>query len=353
MTNKEARRWYARFRQDDLRLVKNNMHITGCAYEDFDGNGEKDLFFVASVMPDEIYSESVPFTMCVYGYLNGVLSYQNGSLEFSRDGFLECEAQPVSETGIGCRIRYTVDTDSLEEQPHLVDFDTQGNFMKEQLPGESEKFVRMLAQIPHEEYDNALDLEKILEQMWNSDGRSAYGKSAYDGQIVSLYEDAREDLYVYAYFMKNYNSRGTVIRYKGNYSYFDRSICGDYGYAAPSVYFEDIDSDREKEIVCIYLAGHGTGISVGGLTVFDLQQDHTIAGYEIEESDQLQQVGKFIHFDEEHNYSNNYYYEMKDGRIKLKVEVTGAIGFLWYMEDVEDSLTEFDVLFEDGKFYID
>ena len=53
------------------------------------------------------------------------------------------------------------------------------------------------------------------------------------------------------------------------------------------------------------------------------------------------------------NYSNNYYYEMKDGRIKLKVEVTGAIGFLWYMEDVEDSLTEFDVLFEDGKFYID
>ncbi len=385
MTNKEARRWYARFRQDDLQLAKNNMHITGCAYEDFDGNGEKDLFFVASVMPDEIYSESVPFTMCVYGYLNGVLSYQNGSLEFSRDGFLECEAQPVSETGIGCRIRYTVDTDSLEEQPHLVDFDTQGNFMKEQLPGESEKFVRMLAQIPHEEYGNALDLEKILEQMWNSDGRSAYGKSAYDGQIVSLYEDAREDLYVYAYFMKNYHSRGTVIRYKGNYSYFDRSICGDYGYAAPSVYFEDIDSDREKEIVCIYLAGHGTGISVGGLTVFDIQQDHTIAGYEIEESDQLQQVGKFIHFDEEHgkiliqkdgrtkkeidltaspdyeehkdtievNYSNNYYYEMKDGRIKLKVEVTGAIGFLWYMEDVEDSLTEFDVLFEDGKFYID
>lgn len=380
MTAQEAKKWYRRFRQDDLEIGKNNMRVTGCAYEDFDGNGEKDLFLVASIMPNEIYPESVQFTMYVYGYMNGGLSYQSGSSEFSKDGFLQCEAEPVSENGIGCRIRYTVDTDRLEEQPHLLDFDTQGNFIRKQLPGESEKYIRMLKKIPYEEYDHALDFETLLKQIMNSED----GNRPND-QMVSVYENKAEDLHLYSYFRKKDGARGAVIRYKGTYSYFDMDILGEYGYAKPFVYFTDIDKDSEAELVCTYSNGHGTGMLIGGLTVFDLQQDHTVSGYELKEEDQLQQVGSFIHFDRtqgkvqirkdgktkkeidltaspeyeenkdtvEINYSNWYGFEMEDGRIKLKVEILGVIGFLWYMDGVENTLTEFDVLFKDGKFYID
>ncbi len=162
--------------------------------------------------------------------------------------------------------------------------------------GGSQSIVQMLSNIPEEDYEKGIDYEKFIDQWRNRAGE----EHLPDAQILSLYEDQAEDIHIYCYIEKNYQVLGTVINYKGTYSYFDVDIMVDYFYSRPSVHVKDIDGDSAAEIVCTYSLGHGTGVSSGGLTVFDVQADHTVLGYTLEERDMENQVGKLIRYDREH-----------------------------------------------------
>ncbi len=126
MTLEEARVWYSRFLEDELYVDIYNYKITGCAYDDFDQNGTKDLFIVTSLSPHEIYPEPLNRTAYVYGYMNGTLVYAKGMAEFSANGFLQCDAHQ-GEDGNVCMIQYTVDTGSLNETMYLLDVDQSGS----------------------------------------------------------------------------------------------------------------------------------------------------------------------------------------------------------------------------------
>lgn len=387
MTEQEAQHWYSRFCKDDLEAVRYHMHFIGCAYMDFDGNGETDLFIAASFKQGEADSDFEKSTMHIYGYLNGESAYHTGMQDFTQNDFMLCQAEPADDDAVGLQIRYAIETDRLGEQTHLLRFNVLGRFIGEQSPdqsgeqmsGQTEKIVRMLSNIPKEDYEKAISFERFMAQ------DRAGGEELPNDLILSVYDDKAKDLHVYCYVKKSYEVIGTVVDYKGTYSYFDRDIMWDYFYGSPQVTVGDIDGDSAEEIVCTYVIGHGTGALSGGLTVFDAQADHTVLDYTLEEYDMVYQVGKLIRYDREHgkveigkageikkeidfsasyeykeyadqieiNYSNVYGYEADGGKIKLQIAILAEIGFLWYMDGVDDSWTDFDVTFHDGKFLID
>ncbi len=402
----EARRWYVQFIRDELSVGKGNMRVTGCAYEDFDKNGEKDLFLVVSqdrqkagsdagtnfnldtedLGTEDLGTEDLgteDFATHVYGYLNGELEYihdfdfDSGSV--SQNGFLQCEAQESTQDGISFEIRYTIDAGRQKEQTYLLAFDTHGRLAEQTIPGKSEAFIRKLSQIPRGAYERAVSCEKFLEKLRGSEARSLHGE-----QLVTLYENAKKDLYVYGYIEKDLASYGTIVYEKGVYSFLDVDVLGSYYYAAPSVHVFDADADTEDELVCTYHFGHGTGVSTWGLVVLDKQKDGAYKGYELKRYNMEQQVEKLVHFDRrrgkvevgkvgavektidltkspeyeiykdtiEINCTNVYEYKATGGRITLQMDLLAQIGPLWYMDGLDNCRTKFAVSFQNGKFRI-
>ena len=386
MTEQDAQHWYSQFCKDDLEAVRYHMHFIGCAYMDFDGNGETDLFIAVSFKQGEVDSDFEKSTMHIYGYLNGELAYHTDMQDFTQNDFMLCQAEPADDDAVGLQIRYVIETDRLGEQTHLLRFNVLGRFIGEQSPDQSgeqisdqsEKVVRMLSNIPKEDYEKAISFERFMAQ------DRAGGEELPNDLILSVYDDKAKDLHVYCCVKKNYEVLGTVVGYKGTYSYFDLDIMWDYFYGSPQVHAGDIDGDSAEEIVCTYITGHGTGVLEGGLTVFDMQADHTVLDYTLEEYDMVYQVGKLIRYDRERgkveigkngeikkeidftasyeyeeyadqieiNYSNVYGYEADGSKIKLQIDILAEVGPLWYMGGVDDSWTDFDVTFNDGKFSI-
>ena len=315
MSLRQARSWYERFAGDQLAVDQNNEKITGCACKDFDGNGIMDLFIVTSLDTSDIYPESLAYTMNVYGYLNNRLVYHKGFAdEFSKDGFIRCEAQPAQSEPSGVRILYMVDTDRLKEQPYLLEFDQTGNLLSEQHPGESENLIHMLAEIPQESYAAA------VTHLENS------GQQFMDDHVVLLGEDKQAGIQVYGCESRKYGARGLMIHHNGSWSFADYSWDRAHGQTGFAVL--DSDGDGAKEFALVLPYGQGTGVSVYQLILFQYGADGTLMDYALTEEMMKEQTGRLIRVDREQETISI----LRDGKIRQQIPLKD---YPCYREDAD------------------
>ena len=367
MTETEARQWYERFVQDGVCGTEEEYRFTGCAYHDFDENGEMDLLVIRSLSLQEMEPESAYYT--IYGYINGKLAFGRDYPGISGDGFIKCEADKVEKRGICCNIQFIVDTESAEEQEYLISLNQQGDIIEEKCLTKSEQICHMLAQIPKEAYKTAISYEENVRNPLMGDGE------------VLIDEDTTADVRIFGYQDK-YES-GMIMEYQGVYSYFD--FTWDSWRMQPKLYIGDFDKDSDMEIALVDLDQYGTGILVEGLKIFEVMEDKTLVCNELPTMPAylIHQLGQYIHLDkakgkveiiwegktlqeidlttalqyEEYKdklgvvYTNQITFEVIENRIIMKIEVLGETDVAWvYMSGIEDNVVDFEVIYKDNDF---
>lgn len=376
MPKEEAEAWYVRFVQDGIyeSYELKDFRVTGWAWEDFDGNGERDLFLVLSWEPHQIYAYEPYDKTSVYGYINSRCVYSRGFTEFSTEGFLECEAKKSGEPGSSLELSYTVALDGSEKKQYLITFDRDWTVLSEQCPTETEEIMGMLRGISEREYGAAIPYEVNSQHAFEED------------HVVLLDENQEIGVRVFGYESDAYGARGMVINYNGTLSCFD--FTWNAWRMQPEIYAGDFDGDSLDELAIIYLAGAGTGVRIEGLRIFEIQKDDTLLCYEMPERRGFlkEQLEDSILFDREKGIAEI----VKDGEIKQKIdisiiseykgneekvdliysnfiniEITGDhilmeadLMLEWndmpttYMKSPENNTVEIEVIYRDGNFYL-
>ena len=374
MPEEEAQEWYVRFVQDGIykSYALKDFCVTGWAWEDFDGNGERDLFLVLSWEPYRLYEDEAYEKTSVYGYINGRCVYSKGFTEFSPEGLLECEARKSEGSDSGFELSYTVALDRSGKKRYLLTFDRDGTVLSEQCPTETEKIIGMLRGISEKELEEAIPYEISSQQASEGD------------RVVLLDENREKGIRVFGYESKAYGARGMTIDYRGTFSFFDFSW--DAWRMQPKIYAEDFDGDSSEEIALIYLEGAGTGIFIEGLRIFEIQKDHTLLCYEMPGrrkylEEQLEasilldrdrgvvevrkdgEVRQEIDFSSATEYKNNkekveliynrfLRIEITGNRILMETDVVlgGASGIPYI--DAPENTVKIEVIYRDGSFYL-
>lgn len=370
MNQQQAQRWYQQFAKDGLCTKEQESVFTGCAYEDVDGNGSKDLFIIVARRPQQ--ADAKDGTMDIYGYINGNLAYSKNFDASAENGFLQFEAKPSAHPAFDGEVRYTVDLGGGQEERYLVRVDGQGAY-QEQCLSDSDRVLRLLQQVPAEAYEKA----GVYEE-----GGSNKCKA---GGVLLLAQEPDAGLRVYGYKSKAYGERGMIVDYQGTRSYFDFAWSSwRYG---PVIAAGDFDGDSALEFAFTYLDAYGTGVMIHGLRVFEVQDDHSLVCFELDTDmfTMQKKLDPFIRFDkktgkaavvrdgktvEEVDFSKSPDYvghedeitiscstwtafEVKGDRIFLETALLGVIDTpTLYMNGIEaeESRILFEVLYKEGEF---
>lgn len=233
--------------------------------------------------------------------------------------------------------------------------------------------IKKLRNLPQEEYQRACSFEE---------NRSA---PESDSHVVLLAEDRTAGFQLYGY-QSGESTQGWIAQYQGTKSYFD--LYWDSWHFQPDLYAGDFDRDGMQEFALHYPGGYGTGISISQLGIFEVRPDHTLLFRQaktMSESWLEAQLGSLIHFNKEEGkieigkdgriykeidltaskdyetdadisviYTTQISFKIEDGRIRMPVQVLASTNHSYtYMEGLENTETEFEVLYRNGTFTVD
>lgn len=110
-----------------------------------------------------------------------------------------------------------------------------------------------------------------------------------------LFEGEINKTKIYGYESAEYGSRGIILNFKGEYSYFDLVWNGNRG--GMKFYEQDFDHDGIVETAFCFEGAAGTGTEVYRLVMFDdVEGTVTLAAYEFTLEMQLEQFRNRLQF---------------------------------------------------------
>ncbi|MDE6673355.1 MAG: hypothetical protein K2K19_00880 [Acetatifactor sp.] len=206
--------------------------------------------------------------------------------------------------------------------------------------------------------DQTADREVLsaMAELTEADYRSAVSyeensqKDIADAHVVLLSENAADTVRVYGYESEEYQTRGIIVQWDGQKSYFD--YCWDRMYGNIKVYEGDYDHDETDELCLCMLGQRGTGVYIERLILLEKNPENgQVISHEF--SGEVQQEGiksKLLH---EINADTGVFVTQKeDGQGEVILELTPE-------EAAGDKAIEIDCFnqvrywIEDGRILMD
>lgn len=186
---------------------------------------------------------------------------------------------------------------------------------------EKNEIINIISNLSAEDYKNAIEYDKNSREMIEGD------------HLVVITSNESGDITIYGYQGSKYYSRGIIVDNKGVKSYFDYTWSEQR--ERRKIYEADFDKDGIEEIAFIMAGGHGTGVSVERLIIFEpMDESGQFIAYEFT-GETLQQ-----------EFEKIYDFQVDIGNWELRVIKDGNVERIL---DWEKSSS----YYRDGEFQID
>jgi hypothetical protein len=150
-------------------------------------------------------------------------------------------------------------------------------------------------------YDETQNVINLISQLSAKDFAIAkvYDPNALeslaDNQVMLLFQSETSNTEIYGYKSTEYGSRGIIVSFNDEYSYFDFCWSGNRG--KMEFYEQDFDHDGMLEIAFCFGGATGTGVEIYRLVMFDdIEGTGTLAAYEFTPEMQLEQFENKLQF---------------------------------------------------------
>lgn len=120
---------------------------------------------------------------------------------------------------------------------------------------EKNEIIYIISNLPIEKYENAVEYD--INSYENAEG----------DYLVEITSNESGDIIIYGYKGSKYDSRGIIVDNKGVKSYFDYSWSEQR--ECRKIYEADFDKDGIEEVAFIMSGGHGAGVNVERLIIFE------------------------------------------------------------------------------------
>jgi hypothetical protein len=243
-------------------------------------------------------------------------------------------------------------------------------------------------------YDETQNVINLISQLSAKDFAIAkvYDPNAFeslpDNQVMLLFQSETSNTEIYGYKSPGYGSRGIIVSFNDQYSYFDLYWSGNRG-GEMEFYEQDFDHDGMLEIAFCFEGAVGTGVEIYRLVMFDdIDGTGTLAEYEFTPEMQLEQFKNKLQFavdmetkkinilkdgvtETTINWErfgdvaegnifgidclNQITFEINEDRIKMRVGIGILInkgGPTIFFEPEEGGELYFDVIYSDGVYEI-
>lgn len=186
---------------------------------------------------------------------------------------------------------------------------------------EKNEIINIIFNLSAEDYKNAIEYDKNSREIIEGD------------HLVVITSNESGDITIYGYKGSKYYSRGIIVDNKGVKSYFDYSWSEQR--ERRKIYEADFDKDGIEEVAFIMAGGHGTGVSVERLIIFEpMDESGQFIAYEFT-GETLQQ-----------EFEKIYDFQVDIGNWELRVIKDGNVERIL---DWENSSS----YYRDGEFQID
>lgn len=150
-------------------------------------------------------------------------------------------------------------------------------------------------------YDESQSVINLISQLSANDFAAAmvYDLDALeplpDNKVMLLFQSEISNTKIYGYKSTEYGSRGIIVNFNGEYSYFDLYWPDKRG--GMEFYEQDFDHDGIMETAFCFEGAVGTGIEIYRLVMFDdIEGTGTLAAYEFTPEMQLEQFENKLQF---------------------------------------------------------
>lgn len=150
-------------------------------------------------------------------------------------------------------------------------------------------------------YDESQSVINLISQISDSDFSTAvvYDPNVLeplsDNQVMLLFQGEKSNTEIYGYKSTEYGSRGIIVSFNGEYSYFDLYWSGNRGGMA--FYEQDFDNDGMVETAFCFEGTIGTGVEIYRLVLFDdIEGNGTLVAYEFTPEMQFEQFENKLKF---------------------------------------------------------
>lgn len=150
-------------------------------------------------------------------------------------------------------------------------------------------------------YDESQSVISLISQLSANDYATAmtYDLNAMeplpDNQVMLLFQSEISNTEIYGYKGIEYGSRGIIVSFDGQYSYFD--LCWTDNRGGMEFYEQDFDHDGMVETAFCFEGAAGTGVEIYRLVMFDdIEGTGTLAAYEFTPEMQLEQFENKLQF---------------------------------------------------------
>lgn len=148
---------------------------------------------------------------------------------------------------------------------------------------ESQRVIKLISQLSGDEFATAIAYDPNTLEPWPDD------------YVVLLFQSDISNTTVYGYKSAEYGSRGIILSFYGEYSYFDLVWPGDRG--TMEFYEQDFDHDGIVETAFCFEGAAGTGVEIYRLVILDdVEGTGTLAAYEFTPEMQLEQFKNNLQF---------------------------------------------------------
>ena len=148
---------------------------------------------------------------------------------------------------------------------------------------ESQSVINLISQLSGDDFATAMVYDSNVSE------------SLPDDQVILLFEGEINKIKIYGYESAEYGSRGIILNYNGEYSYFDLVWLGNHG--GMEFYEQDFDHDGIVETAFYFEGAAGTGVEIYRLVIFDdVEGTGTLAAYEFTPRMQLEQFENKLQF---------------------------------------------------------
>lgn len=150
-------------------------------------------------------------------------------------------------------------------------------------------------------YEESQSVINLISQLSANDFTTAmvYNPNALEpipnNQVMLLFQSEISNTKIYGYESTEYGSRGIIVSFNGEYSYFDLSWPGNRG--GMEFYEQDFDYDGMVETAFCFEGAAGAGVEIYRLVMFDdVEGTGTLAAYEFTPEMQLEQFENKLQF---------------------------------------------------------
>ncbi len=150
---------------------------------------------------------------------------------------------------------------------------------------ERQSVIQLLSQLTAADFEAAMVYDSnVLEPI-------------LDDQLMLLFEGVINDMKLYGYNSAEYGSRGIILSFNGEYSYYDFTWPSPDSKGGMRFYEQDFDHDGIVETAFCFGGAAGTGVSIDRLLIFDdVEGKGMPAAYEFTPEMQLEQFEKKLRF---------------------------------------------------------